>query len=177
MAETVRGLLVIFTGDGKGKTTAALGTVFRALGHGFKCRIIQFIKGTMDTGELHSAAEFGEMLEIIRVGEGFTWDRSVPREKHEEAAKEGLEIAADSLESGGWRVVVLDEILYALGAKLVALEDIKSIIRKKPADVHLILTGRGAPPELIDLADMVSEIRAVKHPFEKGIPAQKGVDF
>jgi len=176
MRKDIRGLTVIFTGDGKGKTSAAFGTVFRALGHGMKCKVIQFIKGTMDTGELHSAKRFEGLLEVVRAGEGFTWQEGKPREEHVTAAQKGLETAAKALEVD-YGVVVLDEIIYAIRAGLVSIDDVLELVKKKPATTHLILTGRDAPAELVSCADMVSEVRPVKHPFEKGIPAQKGLDF
>ena len=176
MAKGVTGLTVIFTGDGKGKTSAAFGTVFRALGHGMKCKVIQFIKGTMDTGELHSAKRFEDILEVVRVGEGFTWQEGKPRAEHVNAARKGLELAKEAL-AGDYGVLVLDEIIYAIRAGLVTIEDVLGLVALKPATMHLVLTGRDVPRELAECADMVSEIRPVKHPFEKGIPAQKGLDF
>lgn len=176
MADDVKGLTVIFTGDGKGKTSAAMGVVFRALGHGFKCIVVQFIKGTMDTGEIRSAEAHGDSLEIVRVGKGFTNTGKHTEEEHKEAAQDGLMEAERALD-GSYGVIVLDEILYALGKGLVTLEDVLWFIGKKPESTHLILTGRGAPQELIDKADMVTEMKSVKHPYEAGIPAQKGLDF
>jgi len=176
MADEVQGLTVVFTGDGKGKTSAAMGVVFRALGHGLKCRVVQFIKGTMDTGEIRSAEAHGDSLEIVRVGKGFTNTRKHTEEEHKEAAQDGLMEAEKSLD-GSYGVVVLDEILYALGKGLVTIEDIFWLIKSKPETTHLIFTGRGAPQELIDKADMVTEMKSVKHPYSSGITAQKGLDF
>ena len=172
-----RGLIVIFTGPGKGKTTAALGVVFRALGHGYRCKIIQFIKSNRDTGELMLAGRLSPQMEITQTGLGFTWRKEHTPEEHRKAALDGLRIAQEALEQGDFKVVVLDEILYALGKSLVTLDEVIAIVCKKRPDTHLILTGRGAPPELVSMADMVTVMEAVKHPFQSGVPAQKGLDF
>ncbi len=177
MARDIQGLTVIFTGNGKGKTSAALGVVFRALGHGFKCRVIQFIKGSMDTGELHLAARLAPELSIVQTGLGFTWKKEHAFEQHVQAARKAIEMAREDIASGAWDVVLLDEILYALNGNLITLGDIEGLIAAKPEGTHLILTGRGAPPELIEKADMVTSMEPVKHPISKGIPAQKGLDF
>lgn len=177
MSSDIKGLTVIFTGDGKGKTSAALGVVMRALGYGFKCKVIQFIKGGMDSGELNLDKEFSGNFEIVQAGLGFTWLKNHTMDEHETAAQQGLEMAEDDLASNAYQVLVLDEILYALKKKLVSLAQLEKLIRQKPERTHLILTGRDAPPELIDKADMVTSMSAVKHPMKKGIPAQKGLDF
>ena len=177
MSENITGLTVIYTGTGKGKSTAALGAVFRALGHGFKCKVIQFIKGKMDTGELHLAQKLSPDLEIVQVGKGFTWTKDHPAEEHTAAAQEGVKMAMDDLASGKYGLIVLDEIIYALGGKLVSVEQVKELIDNKPAGTHLILTGRGAPPELVEKADLVTSMTEIRHPMKKGIPAQKGLDY
>jgi len=177
MSDDIKGLTVIFTGDGKGKTSAALGVVLRALGHGFKCKVIQFIKGGMDSGELHLDGEFSGNFEIVQAGLGFTWLEDYAMDEHKAAAQKGLEMAEVDLASGAYHVLALDEILYALNKKLVSLKQLEKLINQKPQKTHLILTGRDAPPELIDKADMVTSMEAVKHPMKKGIPAQKGLDF
>jgi cob(I)alamin adenosyltransferase len=172
-----RGLTVIFTGPGKGKTTAALGVAFRALGHGYRCKIIQFIKSNRNTGELMLAERLAPQMEIVQTGLGFTWLKGHTPEEHREAAQAGLRLAQEVLERGDCKVVVLDEILYALGKSLVTLDEALALIGKKQPHVHLILTGRGAPPELVAMADIVTTMEAAKHPFQAGIPAQKGLDF
>lgn len=177
MSGDIKGLTVIFTGDGKGKTSAALGVVLRALGHGFKCKVIQFIKGGMESGELHLDKEFSGKFEIVQAGLGFTWLEDHTMDEHKIAAQQGLEMATLDLASNAYQVLVLDEILYALNKKLVSLEQLEKLISRKPERTHLILTGRGVPPELIDKADMITSMEAVKHPMKKGIPAQKGLDF
>lgn len=172
-----RGLTVIFTGDGKGKTSAGMGVVFRALGHGYRCMVIQFIKANRETGELKMAERLAPQLEFVQTGKGFTWLKEHAAEEHRLAAQEGVALAKAALEKGKCKVLLLDEILYALGKDLVSFDDIKALIAAKPAAMHLILTGRGATPELIALADMVSRVDSVKHPYQAGIPAQKGLDF
>lgn len=175
--ENVKGLTVIYTGEGKGKTTAALGAATRALGHGMKCAIVQFIKGTMETGETLLAPRLAPELELTRTGLGFTWKKKHSAQEHERAAREGLELARQKASSGEYGLVALDEILYAVKAKLVSADDVAEIIRAKAPHTHLILTGRDAPPELIELADLVTEMKNIKHPMAGGVPAQKGLDF
>lgn len=177
MADEITGLTVIYTGEGKGKSSAALGALFRSLGHGFNCKVIQFIKARKDTGEFLLAKKLAPELEIVQTGLGFTWTGEQSREKHKAAAQEGLKMATDDITSGKYGLIVLDEILYALGKKLVSLEQILELIEKKPTYMHLILTGRGAPRELVDMADIVTSMTEIKHPMKKGIPAQKGLDY
>lgn len=177
MSGEIKGLTVIFTGDGKGKTSAALGVVMRALGHGLKCKVIQFIKGGMDSGELNLDGKFSGNFKIVQAGLGFTWLEEYTIDEHKTAAQQGLEMAGADLACDAYHVLVLDEILYALKKKLVSLKQVEKLINQKPQKTHLILTGRDAPPELIDKADMVTSMEAVKHPMKKGIPAQKGLDF
>lgn len=172
-----RGLTVIFTGNGKGKTSAGMGVVFRALGHGYRCMVIQFIKANRETGELKMAERLAPQLEFVQTGKGFTWLKEHAAEEHRLAAQEGVALAKTALAKGECKVLLLDEILYALGKNLVSSGDIKALIAAKPPTMHLILTGRGATPELIALADMVSDIEAIKHPYQAGIPAQKALDF
>lgn len=178
-----RGLVIVYTGDGKGKTSAALGNVFRALGHGWKVLVIQFFKGDWPIvfGELESAKKHAN-LEILQLGKGFVhiMGDKKPIEEHQKAAAEAVRFAKEKIYSGAYDLVVLDEINYAvdyLDFQLVALEDVLEIIRRKPAETHLILTGRNAKPQVIELADLVTEMKEIKHPFKKGIPAQKGIDY
>ena len=177
MPAEIKGQTVIFTGDGKGKTSAALGVALRAMGHGMKCSVYQFIKGRMDTGELHIVEKLNPLLEIKRVGKGFTRSKAMSIEQHRMAAQDGFTSALKDLSSGEYGVFIMDEILYALGKGLVDLEQLFDAIEKKPDVTHLIFTGRGAPRELIEKVDMVSEINQIKHPFQSGIPAQKGLDY
>jgi cob(I)alamin adenosyltransferase len=175
--EERKGLTAIFTGDGKGKTTAALGVAVRCVGHGGKCKVIQFIKGRMESGEKRLAGLLAPNLDLVQVGRGFTWLEEVPREEHVKAAREGMEMAAEALRSGAWDMVILDEILYALKAALVAVEDIEALMAIRREPTHLILTGRGAPQRLIDKADLVTSMTMVKHHKDAGVKAQKCMDF
>jgi len=172
-----KGLTVIFTGNGKGKTSAALGVVCRTIGHGYKSKVIQFIKGKMNTGELHLVDKLGSDFDIEQVGKGFTWRKSVSKDDHAAAAAQGVKAARKALGSGQFKTVVLDEILYALRAQLVTIEQIEELIKTKEKHVHLVLTGRDAPQRLIDRADMVTSMEMVKHPSAEGIPAQKCLDY
>ncbi len=178
-----RGLVLVYTGDGKGKTSAALGNVFRALGHGMRVLVIQFFKGDWPVvfGELESAKAH-EKLEILQLGKGFVkimGDRK-PFSEHQKSAAEAMALAKEKIFSGKYDLVVLDEVLYAmdyLDIRLVEKKDVLEIIAKKPLKTHLILTGRGAKPEITDLADLVTEMKEIKHPFQKGIQAKKGIDY
>ncbi|MBI4828403.1 MAG: cob(I)yrinic acid a,c-diamide adenosyltransferase [Nitrospinae bacterium] len=171
------GILAIFTGDGKGQTSAALGAVCRAVGHGCRARMIQFIKSDKRTGELALSRRLAPDFELEQVGLGFTWREETPREEHIRAARRGLELAREAITSGRYGIVVLDEILYALRGGLISLQDVLDLCDLRPETMHLILTGRGAPPELIARADMVTEMRAVKHHSQDGIPAQRCLDY
>lgn len=174
-----RGLVLVNTGDGKGKTTAALGTVLRAVGYGHRCLIVQFIKGSWMYGELKSIRRLEPEVEFHRMGKGFVGivDDNLPREEHEKAAREALAFAKEKLASGAYRLVLLDEIFIAVTLGLCSVSDVLDLLDARPAATTLILTGRGAPPEVIERADTVTEMREVKHAFRKGILAQRGVDF
>lgn len=183
MSAPAKGLVIVYTGNGKGKTSAALGNVFRALGHGWKVLIIQFFKGDWPIvfGEIESAKAHAN-LEILQLGKGFVkiMGDKKPFSEHKLAAKEAVEFAKEKIYSGQYDLVVLDEINYAidyLEVRLVELKDVLEMIEKKPAHTHLILTGRDAKPEVIAKADLVTEMKEIKHPFQKGIQAQKGIDF
>lgn len=179
MAEQKRnGLVLVNTGNGKGKTTAALGMAFRAWGQGMKVLVLQFIKGGWKYGELKAAEKLGPYYEMRQMGEGFIkgpGDQSL--EEHRHAAAEALEAARTEISSGKYDLIVLDEILYAINYGLVALDDALDLIAKKPEPLHLVLTGRDAPPEIIERADLVTEMREIKHHYSRGIPAQKGIEF
>ena len=183
MDQNQKGLVIVYTGDGKGKTSAALGNVFRALGHGWKVLVIQFFKGDWPIvfGELESA-KLHKNLEILQLGKGFVkiMGDKKPFKDHQIAATEAVKLAKEKILSGKYDLVVLDEVNYAvdyLDIRLVELKDLIEIIEKKPEHTHLILTGRDAKKEIIELADLVTEMKEIKHPFQKGIPAQKGIDF
>ena len=175
------GLVVVFTGDGKGKTTAAMGLALRAVGNGMRVRVIQFIKGTWKTGEVAAIEPLRPRFEIARAGRGFTIeslrDPRIPMEDHVAAAQQGLEEAREAIASPDLDVLVLDEIFGSITAKLVTLEQVLGLITAKSPDLHLVLTGRGAPEEIVARADLVTEMRLVKHPYRQGIAAQRGIEF
>lgn len=176
-----KGLVIVNTGNGKGKTTAAMGLVLRAAGNRLPVLVVQFIKGSWKTGEQESIKALAPHVEMIRTGKGFTIDDlrdpKVTQEEHERAAAEGFGRAREKLLSGQYRLVVLDEILGAVRADLVSLDDVVDLIKRKPEDVHLVLTGRGAPPEIVELADLVTEMTEIKHPYHQGIAPQRGIEF
>lgn len=176
-----KGLVIVNTGNGKGKTTAAMGLVLRAAGNRMKVLVVQFIKGSWKTGEQESIKALAPHVEIVRTGRGFTIenlrDKRITQEEHERAAAEGFALAREKLVSGEYQLVVLDEILGSIRANLVSLDDVLDLIRSKPPDVHLVLTGRGAPPEIIELADLVTEMTEIKHPYTQGVAPQRGIEF
>ncbi len=173
-----KGLILVNTGDGKGKTTAALGTALRAWGQGMKVLVLQFIKGGWKYGELKAVEKMGPNFEMRQMGGGFiegAGDKSL--EEHCHAAQETLKAARTEISSGKYDLIVLDEILYAVHYGLVALEDVMDLLAQKPENLHLILTGRNARPEIIEAADLVTEMKEIKHPYTRGIPGQKGIEF
>jgi cob(I)alamin adenosyltransferase len=169
--------ILIFTGEGKGKTTAALGMVLRAQGHGMPVAIIQFVKSDVNTGEF-AAINALPGVEIFVTGRGFVPPEADPGfAEHRRAAEEGLRIASEAACSGRYGLVVLDEGCYAVARNLIAEALVLRLLEETPAEVVIVLTGRGATEGLIAAADTVSEIRCVKHGFDSGIKAQKGVEF
>ena len=175
-----RGVVIVNTGDGKGKSSAAFGTAFRAVGYGYKVGIIQFIKGAWKTGEQEAFKKFSEIDHIIS-GDGFTWDTQ-DKEKDIESAMNGWRKAVEMIEqtrSGekDYHLIVLDELNIALSIGYVPVEEVVEAIKNKPEKLNIILTGRNAPQEIMDVADTVSEMLPLKHAFEGGIQAQKGIEF
>ena len=172
-----KGLILLYTGNGKGKTTAALGQVLRAAGHGFKVAIVQFIKNMKNTGEIKAAKKiFADHLEIYPMGSGFTWDAK-DTEALRLAAEKGWNLAREKIESGQYCMVILDELTYALNYGLLDQDEILTFLKNKPEKLHVIITGRDASDKLIDLADLVTEMKEIKHPYQKGIKATKGIEF
>ena len=173
------GFVIVYTGDGKGKTTAALGMAFRAVGRGWKVLMVQFMKGTWHYAELDTAKRLAPDLEIVPMGMGFykILDDHHTEEEHREAATAALQFAHDKMLSGEYDLLILDEVNNALNTGLLSLDQVMRFLDSKPPDFNIVLTGRGAPPELIERADLVTEMREVKHPYQKGIFAQKGIDF
>ncbi|RMF54755.1 cob(I)yrinic acid a,c-diamide adenosyltransferase [Candidatus Woesearchaeota archaeon] len=172
----MKGLIIIYTGNGKGKTTAALGAAMRTLAYEGKVAVIQFIKERM-TGELKFLSSV-KKAEVLQMGKGFYKspnDRKDP-EVHKRAAQKAWEKAKELISSEEYNLVILDEINCAIDSGLIKTEDVVSFLKKRNA-TNIILTGRGAPKELISIADLVTEMREIKHPFKKGVPARKGIDF
>ena len=173
------GLVVVLTGNGKGKTSSAIGMVVRACGHGMKVCMLQFMKGDLFTGEWEAVKKIDCDVEIVAGGMGFCGIQGNPysHSRHREAAQSTLALARERIESGKYDLIVLDEINNAAHLKLVDLEQVINLIRNKPLLLHLVLTGRDAAPEVIALADTVSEVREITHAYRKGIEPQPGVDF
>jgi len=170
------GLIGVFTGNGKGKTTSALGLAFRALGHGMPVAIIQFIKGSWKYGELSAARRFDDLLDFHVMGKGFTW-KSKDLAEDIKAAQEAWAFARETIQAGNHKMVILDELTYLISYGMVAEEDILTVLRDKPAEMHIIITGRNASAGLIDLADLATEMAELKHPYQQGVKAQQGIEF
>ena len=167
---------MVFTGNGKGKTTAALGFALRAMGHGLKICVIQFIKGSWTYGELESIKRFSDLMDFHVMGRGFTW-KSEDLEKDKKLAQEAWQFAQEMMASGKYDMVILDELTYLLKLNAITEADMVDVLSRKPSDLHVVVTGRAAPQSLINSADLVSDVQAVKHPFQNGIKAQKGIEF
>ena len=171
-----KGLVQVYTGNGKGKTTASLGLVFRALGHGLRIHVMQFMKGQTIYGELESAKQFADQLTIEQVGlPGFVKEGK-QTEVDRKMAQEALIRAKVIVASGDYDLVVLDELNCAVDFKLVDLDDVKEMIRAKPAHTELVITGRNAHPDIIEMADLVTEMREIKHYFNDGQAARVGIE-
>lgn len=174
-----KGLLVVYTGNGKGKTTASLGMCLRAAGYGWKMCLIQFIKGSWKYGELEGVRKLEPDLELHVVGKGFVGivDDTRQLSEHRKAAAEGVALALEKIRSGQYRLIILDELNVAAKLGLVSTEDIKTIVAARSDNQHLVITGRDAADWLIEAADLVTEMVEIKHPYQKGILAQKGIDY
>jgi len=174
-----QGLLIVYTGDGKGKTTAALGMCVRAVGYDWRICLIQFVKGSWKYGELKGLKRLAPNVELYLVGEGFVGivDDTKEFEEHRQAAKKGLQMALEKINSGEFQLVILDELNVALDLGLVSDEDVEAVLEACPAKLNLVITGRSARSWLIEKADLVTEMTEVKHPYRKGITARKGIDW
>ena len=174
-----KGLIVVITGHGKGKTTTALGIAVRACGHHLRTSIIQFMKGDIYAGEWDGIRKMNCEVELIPTGKGFCGIQGnpYPFKEHRKNAQDAIQLAIQKMESGQLDILILDEINNALHLHLVDLEQILELIRRKPPLLHLVLTGRDAHPEIIELADTASEIREIKHAYRKGIDPQPGIDY
>jgi cob(I)alamin adenosyltransferase len=171
-----RGLLIVHTGKGKGKSTAAFGMVFRAIGHGFRVGVVQFVKGAWGTGERDVLENFPELVTIKAMGEGFTWD-TANRQRDIAAARAAWETAKQMIADPQLKMVLLDELNIVLRYDYLPLDEVLEVLRNKPRDLHVIVTGRNAKDELIEIADLVTEMTEIKHPFRSGVKAQPGVEF
>ena len=175
-----KGLIIVHTGDGKGKTTAALGMAMRAWGNHLRVLILQFIKGSWKYGELEAIKALASVhnhIEIRQGGLGFSQRDRGAEEEHRRAAAELLQMAVDELRNNAWDMVILDEFNYAYSFGFIAPKDLDNLLSARSENTHLVFTGRNASHELIDHADLVTEMRLIKHPFQKGIKAQRGVEF
>jgi len=171
-----RGLLIVHTGTGKGKSTAAFGMVLRCLGHGMKVGIVQFVKGVWETGERKVLDAYPELVTCRAMGEGFTWDTQ-DRARDIAAARAAWGAAKAMLADPGLRLVLLDELNIVLRYDYLDVAEVVATLKAKRGDLHVIVTGRNAKPELIEIADLVTEMTLVKHPFRSGVKAQKGIEF
>jgi cob(I)alamin adenosyltransferase len=171
-----KGLLIVHTGKGKGKSTAALGMVMRAIGHGFKVGIVQFVKGKWETGERVVLERFADQVTINTMGEGFTWETQ-DRQRDIAAARAAWDQAVALIQDPEIKMVLLDELNIVLRYDYLPLEEVLAVLRDKPEGKHVIVTGRNAKDELLEIADLVTEMTMVKHPFREGVKAQAGVEF
>ncbi len=171
-----RGLFLLFTGNGKGKTTAALGLAFRALGHGQRVAMIQFIKGSWKYGELESAKRFADLLDFHVMGRGFTW-KSDDLDKDIALAREAWRFARATIAENRHQLVILDELTYLVSYGMLPEQEVIDTLAARPPAMHVVVTGRGAGQGLIEAADLVTEMREIKHPYSRGIKAQRGIEF
>jgi len=171
-----RGLLIVHTGKGKGKSTAAFGMVLRCLGHGMRVGIVQFVKGVWSTGERGALDRFGDLVTCRAMGEGFTWDTQ-DRARDIAAAGTAWETAKAMLSDPSYALVLLDELNIVLRYDYLPLNEVVTVLTGKRRDLHVVVTGRNARPELIEAADLVTEMTLVKHPFRSGVKAQPGIEF
>lgn len=174
-----KGLVIVYTGNGKGKTTSALGICLRAVGHGRRVAIIQFIKSDWEYGEIQALKMLSPEVRLDRLGAGCIgiMGDEKPIEEHKKAARHALKVSQEAVSSGLYDIVILDEINIAVDKELITVASLLSLIESKPQNIDLVLTGRYADRAIIDAADLVTEMKEIKHPFRKGIPARKGIDY
>jgi cob(I)alamin adenosyltransferase len=178
MADVRRGLIIVNTGPGKGKTTAAMGTALRAVGQGMKVLMLQFLKGSWHYGELDAVKAFGESFVMKQMGRGFVKVGGAETDPEDvRLVEQAWAEAREAILSGKWDLVILDEINYAIGYGMLDPAQVVEALKQKPEMVHVILTGRNAHPTIVDLADTVTEMRQVKHAYEKGVEAQRGIEY
>ena len=176
---TDNGLIIVYYGNGKGKTTAALGVALRAIGYEHNVCMIQFIKGEWDYGELYSSNKLKPYFELIVTGKGFVGiiDDDHLIDEHIQSSKNAIRIATEKIRSNKYNTIILDEINYAIKLNLITENEVISMLESKPTELNIILTGNYLSNKILDLADLVTEMREVKHPYKKGIKAKKGIDF
>jgi cob(I)alamin adenosyltransferase len=178
MADVRRGLIIVNTGPGKGKTTAAMGTALRAVGNGLKVLMLQFLKGSWHYGELDAVQAFGDNFVMKQMGRGFVKVGGAETDPEDvRMVEEAWAEAEKAILSGQWDLIILDEINYAIGYKMLDPQKVVEGLKKKPEMVHVILTGRNAHPSIVEIADTVTEMREVKHAYQKGIEAQRGIEY
>jgi cob(I)alamin adenosyltransferase len=178
MTDIHRGLIIVNTGPGKGKTTAAMGTALRAVGNGMKVLMLQFLKGSWHYGELDAVKAFGDNFIMKQMGRGFVKVGGAETDPEDvRMVEEAWEEAEQAIMSGQWDLVILDEINYAISYAMLDPAKVAETLRRKPEQVHVILTGRNAHPTIIELADTVTEMKQVKHAYEKGVLAQRGIEY
>ena len=171
-----RGLIIVHTGKGKGKSTAAFGLAIRAVGHGMRVGIVQFVKGVWETGERSVLARFPELVTLKAMGEGFTWDTQ-DRARDIAAARRAWETAKEMIADPSYNMIILDELNIVLRYDYLPLEEVLEALKNKPRKKHVVVTGRNAKPALVEIADLVTEMTLIKHPFRAGVKAQPGIEF
>lgn len=175
-AQDEKGLLIVYTGAGKGKTTAALGMALRCIGHGMKVAVVQFIKGAINTAEERVLKSFGDQVVFLRMGEGYTWETQ-DRERDIQFAQQAWATVSEFLSDPSYAMVILDEFNIALQHKYIGIDEVLPALRNRPPMQHVVITGRGGSEALLEEADLLTEMKQVKHPFRKGVKAQPGVEF
>ena len=172
-----KGLVIVHTGKRKGKSTAGFGMVFRPLGHGHKVGVVQFVKGRIETGERMALDRFSDLVTIKRMGEGFTWETQ-DRQRDIDAANQAWGAAKEMIKSGEYRLILCDELNIVLRYDYLDIPEVVDFLKnEKPEDVHVIITGRNAKDELIEIADLVTDMTQIKHPFRSGVKPQEGIEF
>ena len=171
-----RGLLIVHTGKGKGKSTAAMGMAMRCVGHGMRVAIVQFVKGVWETGERDVLAKFPDQVTIRAMGEGFSWETQ-DRQRDLAAARQAWDAAKELMADPSYKMVILDELNIVLRYDNLPLDEVVETLRNRPRDLHVVVTGRNAKEALIEAADLVTEMEMIKHPFRSGVKAQIGVEF
>ncbi len=171
-----RGLIIVHTGKGKGKSTAAMGMVMRAVGHGMRVGIVQFVKGVWETGERDVLAKFPDLVTIHAMGEGFSWE-SQDRQRDLAAARTAWDAAKQMIADPAYKMVLLDELNIVLRYDNLPIDEVVETLKNKPRDLHVIVTGRNAKDDMIEVADLVTDMTMVKHPFRSGVKAQAGIEF